>query len=557
MISYEDIQQNLAGMKAERQSYDSHYRELESYANPRRGRWLETSEKSRGHKRNQNLIDTTMRLAVRTAAAGIHAGSTNPSMPWFKLTTADNEMNEESGVSMWLYAVEQRMRDVFERSNVYSVLPMLYGDGITFGTAPMTVLEHPQKIIHCVPAPIGSYYLATNYYGDVATKYCEYKMTAAQMVSQFGFDKCSQQVQQASKTDKQAYFDVLHVIEENEGRDPENYSNQHMAYRSVYVERGVEKNFLRFSGFEENPLACLRWETTEITDPYGSSPGMDALGLAKAAQLQQKRKAQAIDKHIDPPMVGDPALQGQPSSLIPGDVTWHGFTANGSAPKFQPAYIIKPELQGLLADIEDIRNQIHQTMYTDLFLAITLADPRNASAAEIYERREEKILMLGPMLKNHENGLIKPLIERTFYIMLRRGLLPPPPPQLANVDLKVEMVGLLAQSLKAVASSGIERFGNYVAQMAKVQADSGEAPTALDKFDVDQSIDEYGLAIGVPPTVIRPDEQVAALREQRAQAAQQQQAQQGIAAMESMSKSAKNMSETKVGDGNMLEAVAG
>jgi hypothetical protein len=48
------------------------------------------------------------------------------------------------------------------------------------------------------------------------------------------------------------------------------------------------------------------WETTEITDPYGSSCGMDALGCAKALQVQTKQKAKAVDKLVDPPMVGDP-----------------------------------------------------------------------------------------------------------------------------------------------------------------------------------------------------------------------------------------------------------
>lgn len=544
-------------MKQERASYDPHYKELGKFFLPRRPRWFEDSVSSRGNKVNQGLIDPTPRFAVRTAAAGIHAGSTNPSMPWFKLTTSDPELNESPGVSRWLYTVENLMRDVYERSNVYSVLPMLYGDAITFGTAPMVVLEHQTRVIHCVPNPVGSYYLGTNYEGQVDTKYCEYKMTAAQLRDNFGLDVLPDTVKAAITNRSNGYFDVLHAIEPNKGRVYGNHSNKSMLFASEYYLQSIEQTQLRKSGFEENPLAVLRWETTEITDPYGSSPGMDALGVAKAMQLQQKRKAQAIDKHIDPPMVGDPALQNQPSTLLPGGVTWSGFTPNGSAPKFQPSYIIKPELQGLLQDIEDVRNLVNQAMYVDLFMAISRADPRNASVPEIAARREEQIMGLGPMLQNHRDGLIKQLHDRTFYIMMRQGRLPPPPPELEGMEIKVEMIGLLAQTFKAVAATGIERFGAYVGQMAVMQVNAGEPPTALDKLDVMQAVDEYAIALGVPPTIVRSDDDVAAIQQQRAQAQQMQQDIEAAKAVDQGASAAKKLSETNVGDGNALEALTG
>lgn len=563
MSLYEDKQKQLAAMKSERQGYDPHYRELQNFFLSRRARWLEDSVSSRGGKVNRNLIDPTPRFAVRTAAAGIHAGSTNPSVPWFKLTTPDSELNEYPGVSRWLYAVEQLMRAAFDRSNVYSVLPTLYGDAITFATAPMMVLEHPEKVIHCVPNPVGSYYLGCNYEGESDTKLCEYKMAAIQLRDQFYKGRESAmpaQVTAAIAGKAGTYFDVLHAIEPNPAREYGNYSAQHMPFRSCYLLQGIEDTVLKESGFEDNPLAVLRWETTEITDPYGGScPGMDALGVAKAMQLQTKRKAQAIDKLVDPPMAGDPALQNQRSSLLPGDVTWSGFTANGSMPKFQPVYVIKPEVDKLVADIQDVRSLVNQAMYVDLFLAITRADPRNASAAEIAARREEQILGLGPMLQNHRNGLIEPLITRTFYIMMRQGRLPPPPPELEGVDLKVEMIGTLAQALKAIQSGSIERFGAYVSQMAVAQANAGQEPTALDKLDVDQAVDEYGLALGVPPTIVRSDDDVAALRGQRAQAQAKAQelaeAEQASKAMGNVAGAAQKMSQTPMGGGNALEQV--
>lgn len=555
---YKLAQSRLAELKTERNSFDSHWRELQSFFLTRRGRWINDS-KSKGDKRNQQLVDPTPKFAARTLGAGMHAGSTNPATPWFRLTTPDPEMMEFPAVAAWLYSVENLMRDVFARTNLYSVLPSIYMEAGVFGTAPMLMLEHQQRVIHFVPKTVGSYYLATDADGLIDTMYCEYRMTMRQLVDQFGISKVSDSVRMAyMKGGRQELCDVLHTIEPNPGRDVERYDNQNMQITSAYFEttaRG-DKPPLRVSGFEDNPLACFRWETTEITDPYGSSCGMDALGCAKAIQVQQKQKAKAVDKLVDPPMVGDPALKNQPSSLVPGDVTWAGFTPNGAAPRFQPAYVIKPELQGLLLDIEDLRDIVHKAMYTDLFLAITMADPRNATVPEIDARKEEQILALGPVLQNHEDGLIKPIIDRTFNIMMRQGRLPPPPPELEGVALKVELIGALAQAFRSIAAGKIDRFAGYVGNLAVAQANAGQPVTAFDKFDAEQSIDEYAQAIGVPPSIVRGDDAVAQIQDQRARAQQAQQQAAMAAPLKDAAMAAKAASETKMGTGSALDAVA-
>lgn len=62
-------------------------------------------------------------------------------------------------------------------------------------------------------------------------------------------------------------------------------------------------------------------------------------------------------------------------------------------------------------------------------------------------------------------------------------------------------------------------------------------PNLLDKLDLDQMMDELAQRLGVPASIIRSDEQVAAIRQQREQAAAaQQQAVMESQMMESMAK---------------------
>lgn len=557
---YNVAQSRLAEMKQDRQSWDPHWRELQDFFLTRRGRWITDSKAAQGNKRNQKLVDPSPKFAARTLGAGMHAGSTNPATPWFRLTTPDPELMEQPAVSMWLYAVENRMRDVFARSNLYSVLPTLYMEAGVFGTAPMIILDHPTKVVHFVPKTIGSYYLATNSDGVVDTMYCEYKLTVRQLVDDYGLEKVSSTVANQYKAgQRNTLIDVLHVIEPNKHRKADTYDNKNMEFSSVYFETMAPSNQepLRISGFSDNPIACFRWETTELTDAYGSSCGMDALGMSKALQVQTKQKAKATDKLVDPPMVGDPALKNQPSSLVPGDVTWAGFTPTGSAPKFQPAYVIKPEIQAQLLDIQDSRELIDIAMYVNLFMAITKADPRNATVPEIDARKEEQILALGPVLQNHELGLITPTIDRTFNVMARQGLLPPPPPELEGVQLKVELIGALAQAFRSIAAGKIDRFASFIGNIAQAQAAAQQEVTVYDKADIDQMVDEYGQAIGVPPSIVRGDDDVAAMRQQRAQAQQQAQQMQAMSAAKDGATAAKTLSETNVGGQTALDAVAG
>ena len=78
---------------------------------------------------------------------------------------------------------------------------------------------------------------------------------------------------------------------------------------------------LRVSGFHDWPVMTTRWDV-QGNDPYGRCPGMDALGDIKQLQQETRRKAQAIDKMVNPPLLADVQLKNQPMSLLPGGTTY-------------------------------------------------------------------------------------------------------------------------------------------------------------------------------------------------------------------------------------------
>jgi len=546
------MEKRYSALKKERQQgWDQHWRELAEQFAPRRGRFL-WERANDGQKKHQSINNSNPPRALRILASGMMAGLTSPARPWFRLATPDPEMMEFGPVRDWLYQVEVRMREMFAKTNLYKALPGVYTELGAFGTGSLAALESNTSVMRFEPLTIGSYYLAQNDELAVDTLYRERRMTVRQLVTKFGKDNLSERVRAMINSNQfDQWVDVVHVIEPNKNRIYGKLDSQNMPFVSCWYEQGVNESdkdrFLAKSGFNEFPIMAPRWETTG-EDVYGSCPAMLALGDAKELQFQMRRKAKAIDKHVDPPMVGDISIKGKRASLVAGDITYADFTKTGGNAGFMPAYTIKPELQALLLDINATEERINDTFYVNLFLMLAMSDRREMTATEVAERHEEKLLMLGPVLESLNDELLDPLIDRAFSIMLRNGLLPPPPEELMGVDLKVEYISILAQAQKMVALGSIDRLIAHVGNAA--QAD----PSVLDKIDFDQTVDEYGEMLGTPPGVIRSDEDVAKLREERARQAQ---AAQMAASMQQGADIAKTLSETETGDTDALSLLTG
>lgn len=538
------LDRRLGELTTERSSFIRHWQDLSDYILPRQARFTVT-DRNRGDRKNTKIIDNTATLAVRTLSSGMMSGITSPARPWFSLRTPDPALNEYTPVKMWLDLVKSRMQEVFLRSNLYTTLPITYGDLGVFGTNAFAVLEDDEDVIRCYPFPIGSYALGTSYRGNTDSIYREYQMTVRQLVGQFGLANCSQAVRNAwDRGNGETWIDVVHAVEPNPEYNERKAESRYKRFRSVYYERGAEgDNMLREAGFDDFPVMASRWSLTG-EDIYGHSPGMDALGDIKALQLEQKRKAQAIDKMVNPPMVAPSSLRNQRASLLPGDVTYVDVQSGQAG--FSPAYEINPRINELMLDIQENQGRIRRAFFEDLFLMIANDQRSNITAREIQERHEEKLLMLGPVLERLNDELLDPLIDRTFNIMMRMNLLPPPPKELQGMDLSVEYTSVMAQAMKLTGITGIERFVAFAGQVAQAK------PEVLDKIDFDQTLDEYAAMVGTPPSMVRDDDAVAAMRKQRAE---QEQAMQQAALAQQGAQTAKALSETQVADENAVGAM--
>jgi hypothetical protein len=542
----------LTALERSRLSWFYHMRELATYIQPRLGRFFETpNESDRGARKNYRIINSVATTAAMRFGAGMFAGTTNPARPWFRIGITGMEIADNGRIRLWLDALQKKMLQILAASNFYRSIATIFEEMGVMGTGVMLMYEHFENVVRYFPKAAGEYYLAVDGDLNVTTFAEKIVMTVGEMVDRFGRDHVSES---ASTLYGQGTLDeefiIGHIVMPNADYIPGGFGVDGMKYVDISWEWGGNSNkLLERRGHSEQPFIAPRWHVTG-NDAYGRSPGMDGLGDVKSLQLMEKRKAQFVDKLGNPPMVADATLKNKPATTIPGGVTFIAGMKEGSA-VFKPAYEVHPQgLPAMSAEIERVENRIKTVFYEDLFLMIANIDRANVTAAEIYERKEEKMLMLGPPLERiHDEGLSL-VIKYLFSRMAKANILPGDiPEEIRGRAINIEFISILAQAQKAAATATVERLWALAGNISAVK------PEVLDNLDADATIREYADMLGSPQKLLVDPKVVLSLRAERAKREQAMVA--GQAGM-GAAQSAKVLSETQVGGGqNALQKVLG
>ena len=555
-----------AQLEIERATFLDHWRDLGKHGNARRMRFA-VSDVNKGDRRNKDIIDNTAVTSLRTLRSGMMAGVTSPARPWFRLTTPDPQLNNVSSVKLWLDQVTNILTGVFLKSNLYNVLPLIYGDMGQFATSALMIEEDFEDVVRYYAFPIGTYFIAVNEKGKVDTFVRDFRMTVKQVVNKFGRTKredpkfidwsnISLMVQNLYENDqRESWVDLVHVILPNDEYDGKKLESKFKKYKSVYYERGSvggqtydymqgddSVKILSEKGYDFFPVLCPRWEVS-AEDAYGTScPGMDAIGDIKQLQLGEKRTMQAVDKIVNPPMTAPTSMRNSKTSLLPGDVSYVDLRDGQQG--FKPVHEVRLSISEISMKQDQCRKRIQDAYFTNLFLMFANDDRlQPATATEVDEKKQEKLLALGPVLEQLNQDLLDPNIDITFDIAHRQGLIPPAPKEMHGMELRVEYLSIMAQAQKVAGISGIERFTQFVVN------NSEAFPAMKDKVDVDALADVYGDMTSVPPQVIRSDDQVAQIRQAQAKVQQQQMQQQ---AAQQQSQTVKNLSQADTSGNNAL-----
>ena len=490
-------------LKSNRQNWESHWQEVADYMQPRKADVTKT--RSKGDKRTELVFDSSPMQAVELLAASLHGMLTNPATTWFSLRFKGGEFEDNDEAKAWLEDSTEVMYNAINKSNFQQEIFELYHDLITFGTAAMFIEEDDEDTLKYSTRHINEMYISENDKGRIDTIFRKFRLTARAAIQKFGAN-VSDNIVTINRKDPYEEIEILHAIYPRSDFDPKKQDKVNMPFESVYLEAGTGDE-LSVSGFKEFPFVVPRYlkASHEI---YGRSPAMTALPDVKMLNEMSKTTIKSAQKQVDPPLLVPDDGFILPVRTVPGGLN---FYRAGTRDRIEPLNIGANTPLGLNME-EQRRDSIRNAFYVN---QLQLQQGPQMTATEVIQRNEEKMRLLGPVLGRLQSELLKPLIDRTFALLLRKNLFRPAPEFLSGQDIEIEYVSPLAKAQKSSELQSIMRGIEILGSLANV------APV-FDHVNMDKLVKHLMDVVGVPQKVLKTQNEVQAKREQD----QQQQAQQ-------------------------------
>lgn len=500
---------------------------------------------------NNRLYNAKALIAHRTLTAGMSSGLSSPSQPWFKFAPSDPDMRVNHAVKEWCDEVTNVVSRFLYSTNIYPAMTQGYGELGNFGSEATLFVPHLEYGAVAFPLTWGEYWIGADDGLRISQLYRDCTMTVAQAVAKFGLEKLSKEVQDNYKAERlMAPVAIRNAIEPNTDRVYGKIDRTNKPFRSVYWEVNApcgygEGGILAFEGFDRKPFATPRWATMGM-DAYATGPGFDALPESMKLQLQEIRLQGAMDYTVKPPLQAPITARNDMMNLIPGSIS---FTSaqdmnNGARPVWEVPAAAIPNIAGDIQRTEKSIDDAYFTPLFNIFEGITGTQPRTAE--EIARRHEERLALLGPVVDRVQNEKLSVIVLQAFSICSDLGMLPPVPDDLDGQPISIEFVSVLAQAQRLIGLGSLERAAGFIGNLAGVK------PEVLDVMDADDMAREYWDRVGAPQKAIRSLEDVAAIRDQRAQQAAAAQAAAAAPALRDVAQGAELLSRTDVNGSSLL-----
>lgn len=337
--------------------------------------------------------------------------------------------------------------------------------------------------------------------------------TARELVESFGEARCSEATRKAATESPYKMIDVTHMTYVRRQAPMESMASTDMPVGSVWWEPDG-RDFLAKSGYESMPYFFTVWHDGGRSI-YGTGPGDLARCDQRQVNAQELYKSLGLEKMIDPPL----AIPGNMAGKI--DTTPGARNVVASLQGTQavmPLYSVdfSRAVQAVQQEIQIVSGRLDDILLRNVFSVPPDELLKGMTATAVVARRRAALQKMGPAINRYESRILSGVIERTYGVLASMGLIPEPPFPEAASPLQISYQSPLAEGLKQSGSDSITAF-LQIAQPI-IQA----VPDCADKVDFDQVLDICARSLAVDPSIIRSDEDVAAIRKQKAEAQRQQ-----------------------------------
>lgn len=453
-------------------------------------------------------------MSVQHLAGALHSELTSPNTQWFELVlrkngAIDDVLASKDEIKEWLQESSHRMNDVFNNSNFQTEIHQWYLDLVSLCTSVLLVEEDDDFVVRFAAKHIKNIYISENNKGIVDEVFREFEWNAANIVKEFGSNAVPDKIKKAFESGDSTLFKIIHAVYPNrvdkDGLDAGGKLDNFAFISHYVVDCGASSyDELAADGFKEMPYIVSRWEkySGEI---YGRGPGFTALPEAKIVNKMTETIIMASQKIVDPPLQAPDDGFIMPLRTTPGGLNFYRAGTQD---------MIKPVFDNARLDIGFEALESHQLRIREAFYIdqLQLVQKDRMTATESIQRTEENNRILSPLLGRQHHEFLRPLIDRVFNIMMRRGMFSDPPPELEGIDIDVQYSSSIARSQRAGELNTMLRTLEALSPIASIK------PEIFDWIDVDGFAHEVFRIMNFNQKAVSSEKDVEALRQGKIQA---------------------------------------
>ena len=452
--------------------------------------------------KNRKIIDSTPLIALRNFSSGMMSGATSPTNRWFKTTFSNIDLANDFYLKNWCAKQEELTRRILYSSNFYQCLPEIYKQLGVFGFSAVGIEPDYDNVVNFKVLPIGSYYYAKNSQGKIDTFCRVYMETAKNIVEKFG-DTVPAEIVECAKQNPLKLFELTHFVEKNKYHKPKSLSSKFSKFVSVVI-LSSKNQFLSIKGFSKFPFVVFEASNCCNCDYPQDSAGINALADVKQLMTMVKEYAKAVKKIVCPTYKGPASLKNKKLADVPGAYIEEDENGRG----ISPVYEVNPRVLELKQEKDELKQIIKEHFYNDLFAMILSTAERGRTATEVNELKEEKMVLLSPLLEQIHCSL-RQILSWIYDEQIRVGILSPLKKEYQNCRFEIEFVSSLAQAQKVINIASIERFTTFVSNIA-----NSIDPILKSKLNGEKIIEDYATFANINPTQIVPSDEIEKIRQE-------------------------------------------
>ncbi|RUV71642.1 MAG: phage tail protein [Mesorhizobium sp.] len=559
-----DILSRQAELESERSQYEHVWEAVAEFCDPDapdvwsgRRPGGPDSQADRQERRGARVYANTINSAANRLAAGLESLIIPQSEKWHGLSTAAMNDEESDEEKEWAEALRDFLFSLrySANSNFVPATQACLRNVVRYGPAYLYAEEGfaPHTLIRYASIPVVEGYLCRNRWGQVDIFHRRYERTARQAAQLLGYEKLPARIKMLvdDPAKCETKISLIQCIQPRDERKMYRLGGSYQYLDTAFASYHVledEEVIVRESGFRSFPVSCFNWRRYE-GDPYGISPTIEALTTVREENAVRRSGLRALQQITDPATASKARLDYVPV-LNPGE-NYPGLIDDQGRPLIAPIATGQNPTYAF-SYAESRAEEIRDMMFVNLFQ--TLVQNPQMTATEALIRQEEKGALLGPSGSIIQAGFASNL-DRELGILEDKGLYEEdsrflPPASLAGKAVRPTFTGPLDVLRRSAEARDTIQVVTTAMQMAQFD------PGVMDNIDGDVALKIVQSAGRSPQRIFRRQDEVAGIRNARAEA---QAAQAAMAAIANAGKVAKDAvpAAVQARDSGLLDSLSG